>query len=90
MKRVGVMFPVVAESLCRHAGVCVCQHFPGGAADSHHPGVPAEGCREETRSHAAGQQPGRQGNRHWSAQVGPNGTVGLNCKYPQNLNVLMG
>lgn len=60
----------VAESLRGHAGVCVCQHFAGGAADSHHPRLPAPGRRQETGAPVAGQQPGSEGDRRWSAQVG--------------------
>lgn len=53
----------------------MCQHFSGGAAESDHPRFPPEGCCEETGAHAAGQQPGCQGNCHRSAQVSPNSTV---------------
>lgn len=59
----------VAESQCRCARVCMCQHFSGGAAESDHPRLPPEGCCEAPRAHAAGQQPGCQGDCHWSTQV---------------------
>lgn len=75
-------FGAVAESLCGHAGVCVCQHFTGGAADSHHPRVPAQGRRQKTRSLVDGQQPGSEGNCRWSTQVGhqkPLGFSSLSC-----------
>lgn len=74
-----IVFGAVAESLCRHAGVCVCQHFAGGAADSHHPRVPAQGRRQETRPPVDGQQPGSEGNCRWSAQVGQLGVSSLSC-----------
>lgn len=49
----------------------MCQHFSGGAAESDHPWFPPEGCCEAPWVHAAGQQPGCQGDRHWSTQVSP-------------------
>lgn len=64
-----MLLGAVAESLCGHAGVCVCQHFPSGAANSHNPRVPAQGRCQETRALVDGQQPGGAGNCCWSTQV---------------------
>lgn len=61
--------PVAGEFQCRRARVCLCEHLSGGAAESDHPRVPPEGCCEAPGPHAAGQQPGCQGDCHWSSQV---------------------
>lgn len=53
----------------------MCQHFSGGAAESDHPRFHPEGCCEAPRAHAAGLQPGCQGDRLWSAQVSESGAL---------------
>lgn len=70
-----VFVSIVAESQCRRERVCMCQHFPGGAAESDHPKFPPEGCCEASRAHVAGQQPGCQGNSHRGSEVSQYGGV---------------
>lgn len=74
-----VGFHPAAESQCRCSGVCMCQHFPGGAAEPDHPRFPPEGRCEAPGAHVAGQEPERQRDGHWSAQVSRCGLQRSGC-----------
>lgn len=63
----------------------MCQHFPGGAAEPDHPRFPPEGRCEAPGAHVAGQEPERQRDGHWSAQVSRCGLLVVYQKHHEGL-----
>lgn len=58
-----------AESQCRCARICMCQHITGGATEPGHPRLPPAGRGEAPGAHVARPQPGCQGDCCWGPEV---------------------